>query len=189
MNPLKNMKARLKTFSAALALALSTTVQADPMPHASIKDMCKTADLIVTGIQTGDGRLQISEVFKADAAKLKTGDVVKVDALKSHSRHLFDMKAADGKGEQIGTKQLVLFAKYDELKQLKPVLHFGQGSMGVIWFDAENCYGYMQMINPGGYVLVKSGLNSGNLPHGKADLRKQLAAGIQQHALEKDKQR
>ena len=147
-----------------------------------------TADVVVAGTYEGEDKLRISEVFWPTDGSLKPGEVMKVPALEGHSRQVFDWgRPAGGKeAPDIGTKELLFFAKYNEQKVPEPIWHYGAGSQGVIWFSEKQSFRYMQVINPGGYVLQPYNSHPEGKAIGKAELREAVQSGLESRERSED---
>jgi len=143
---------------AVLAAMLPWTVVADEFPETSVAAMCDQVELIVEGEYLGKNRVRISRVHKGSKRLARAAAGIEVADLDKHDRVL--RAGWERRGAAVATKKLVLFLSYDAKAKVWRSLHTIDtdghcGSCGLFWYDRARCYGYLQAMNPGPYVLCR----------------------------------
>jgi len=160
---------------------LVSTLQADSFPGYSVDQMCDMADLIIEGTYLGKNRIRINKILKATPLLAKDTKVVDVVKLDQHSRSVGFPLQKDSKA--ITTKDLVVFLVFKKeagtWTSIATIDADGNcGSCGLLWYDASTCYGYVQIMNPGPFVLVSAKENEWRIPKNVADLRADIKTGL-----------
>ena len=181
---------KLRITLPALAVAVlgffNQSARAEIMPHSSIQGMCMEADLVVAGTYEGNDQLRVTRLFWTKNDKLKVGDALKVWSLGKHSRRVFIMGGRMAKPPEIETKEMVLFARIARDGNPTPIHNYENGSQGVIWYDDKSSYSYVQIINPGGYVLQPYRSRPGNQAIGKDALWEDIQSSVERRERYED---
>ncbi len=160
----------------AVLLSMSSAAQATRLPHDSVQRMCVSADLIVAGTHTGEGKVRVDHVFHASRAAIKPGDTIEVPAVAKHTKNLGWAREAS---DPIQTDRVVLFLMQSENGALSPIHTAGEGSQGLFWLDDKTCYGYRQDWNPGPYRLARAEPSGkGRVPGGREAMWAQVQLGL-----------
>jgi hypothetical protein len=170
----------VKSFMCVMALLVTQPTWAAILPSMSVYGMCDRADLIVEGEWLGENRVRVERVHKGAELIRGETDVVEVSRLDDHDREMRGWLG--GERGPLGTTRLVAFLAEGEQAEtwsaIYTVPRSGRcGSCGVIWYDDARCYSYMQVVNPGPYVLVAAE-PAWRCPNIEA-LRSEIAEGLE----------
>jgi hypothetical protein len=163
------------------------------LPHKSVEQLCFEAELILAGEHLGEGAVRVGRVYwppePAARATLDGGDVVLVPSLPHHSKVAgFLWSQQDDPPPPLATRQVVLFLTRSPQGHCTPIdpatsdVPTQGGSQGAFWYDDSACFGYMQIINPGPYILVAGNATgfAWRMPANFQALQQQIEAGIDQ---------
>jgi hypothetical protein len=163
------------------SFASPRTIRADAFPGYTVDAMCDKADLIVEATHLSQNEIQIDKVYKT--SPLLRGDfrTMEVAQLQRHDKTIWNGFLT--KGPVIETKRLVLFlvhdSQADQWESMATIDDGGQcGSCGLYWFDDSACYGYIQAMNPGPYVLARGEDSDPRIPKTIADMRASIRTGL-----------
>jgi hypothetical protein len=158
-----------------LLLFVSAPARAAILPHDSVQRLCMKSQLIVAGVDLSDGTVRVEHVYYSAASAPRELSIIKVPKLPGLDRLL-----PGGKDAPMDTKRVFLFLLGSVGGNWEPIHTIGAGSQGVFWWDEKACYGYIQFMNPGGYMLFSSGQNPlRRVPAGPDAMRKEITAGLE----------
>ena len=164
-----------------LNLMLQAVVWAGVLPRYSIDVMCDMADVIIEGTHLGGNKVKIDKVLKDSILLDDETETLEVSRLSEHSKTVWNDSVI--KGKILETKKIILFLVQDKsLKVWESISTIDRietcGSCGLFWYDDTSCYGYMQALNPGPYVLVSAKIAEGLIPKTLGDMRIDVATGL-----------
>lgn len=164
-----------------LNLTFQAITWAGTLPCYTIDAMCNKADLIIEGTCLGGNKVKIDKVLKASVLLDEKAEAVEVSHLTEHGKTFWT--GSVNKGETLYARKLVLFLVRDKkLSQWESIATVEKngiwGSCGLFWYDDSSCYGYIQALNPGPYVLVSAKVSEGLIPKTFADMKRDIATGL-----------
>lgn len=161
-------------------LPLHTTLWADIFPGVSVDEMCDKADVIIEGTYLDENDVRIDRIHKSSVLLKKESGTLEVSRLNEHSRTLWKGFRNDGKA--LETNRLILFlvqSKAGKWESMSTINDNGTcGSCGLFWFDDVMCYGYVQEMNPGPYVLLPAKDPQWRIPKTINALRADIETGL-----------
>ncbi len=164
-----------------MIVMLQTIAWAGTLPHYTINVMCDKADTIIEGTYLGGNKVKIDKVLKASELLDDKTETIEVSRLNEHGKTFWDDSVL--KGKTLETKKLVLFLSWDNAlgkwESISTIDRNGTcGSRGLFWHDDSSCYAYIQVLNPGPYVLISAKEADGLIPETLADMRTDIVTGL-----------
>lgn len=165
-----------------LFLSFDNLARAGLLPGFTVDAMCDQSEMIVEGKYLGDNKVKILRIYKKSEHFKKNPKELEIDYFDKHSRLIYN--GFMRKGTILKTNNVVLFLTYNEKINKWDSLYTidkqdGCGSCGLFWYDNIACYGYIQIKNPGPYVLVSSKEIKGHrIPKNIKVLRSEIINGL-----------
>ena len=170
MKPIENQhmtEERVRLIVAATCILLifpAPASKAGILPTPSVTRLCAEATVIAEGDCVGNGRVKVIKIYKGSEQTGTNSEIV-VAGLEKCSKRIRNSGQNDV--ENIQTDHVLLFMD----SQLRPLYLVGDGSGSVFWLNDDACFRYYQLMNPGGYTLMKIEMKPGTL-------RSEIAVGL-----------